>query len=115
MPAEAVICDEKVFAPANVCTPVVTDPATVAEAFEIARVISSGVDAPTNVQVVPVTVPVAATSKKLASAAAEEFTVMLSPLPPLPQAAAATEITPELFVCKQSVPPPASDAEVIAP
>jgi hypothetical protein len=74
----------KVLAPAKVCVVLLTMPATLAEAVLIANVILSGLVAVFSVQVVPATVPVAATSRKLASVAAVEFTVILSP-PPLPQ------------------------------
>ena len=77
-PLEAVIWDEKVLTPAKVWDWVSTTPATVLEATETARVMLSGLGPVAKVQVVPATVPEAATSRKLASVAAEELTEIWS-------------------------------------
>jgi hypothetical protein len=100
----------KVFTPPNVCALVSTTPATDPVATETAKVMSSGVDAPVRVQVVPATEPEADTFRKLALSAAELLTVMLSPPPPDPQASAALEMLPELSACKQTVPLPARES-----
>ena len=72
----------KVFAPAKVWVPVVTTPASVAEAGPTVSVMSSGLGAVFKVHVIAGAVPVAVLSLKLASVAALALTVMLSPDPP---------------------------------
>jgi hypothetical protein len=100
-PAWPIILLLNVLAPPKVWLLAVTTPATVADASDTAKVMSSGVEPVLSDQVMPATEPVAVTSRKLASVATTELTVIASPPPPPPSVPQLSTPDPSVSIVSQ--------------